>query len=73
MDETSDKCWYVTSDSMEKQQRDKEIRKNMYLLQIKSVKPVNEEKPVIDGFNDFEARQCYSGKQRKPMFYLGIL
>lgn len=29
MDEASDKCWYVTSDSMEKQQRDKEIRKNV--------------------------------------------
>lgn len=45
----------------------------MYLLQMKSVKPVNEEKPLIDDFNDFEARKCYSVQQRKPKFYLGIV
>lgn len=45
----------------------------MYLLQIKLVKPVNEEKSLIYNFNDFEARKCYSGQQRQPTFYLGIM
>lgn len=63
----------MTSDSMETDQRNKETWKNMYLLQIKLVKPVNEEKSLIYDFNDFEARKCCSGQQRKPTFYLGIM
>lgn len=58
---------------METHQRDKETWKNVYLLQIKLVKPVNEEKSLIYDFNDFEARKHYSGQQRKAMFYLEIM